>query len=158
MSVTLLVNSESAHKRDAAAKIAAALSTSALQVYRCRRTLGIKFVARLQSGHFDLYYGEYKMTPDWDLTELLTGSCNYGGFANADLTALLTAERTRPGAGAARGLRCGAVRGALAGKCPLRPSALPAAPFSPPSGVIQGLTPSLTDPFYNLSDWKIKFS
>ena len=26
------------------------------------------------------------------------------------------------------------------------------------SGAIEGLTPSLTDPFYNLSDWKVRFS
>ena len=51
VSVTLLVNSESAHKRDAAAKIAAALSTSALQV-SIAAVPWSEFVARLKSGEF----------------------------------------------------------------------------------------------------------
>ena len=155
MSVTLLVNSESAHKRDAAAKIAAALSTSALQV-SIAAVPWSEFISRLQSGNFDLYYGEYKMTADWDLTELLTGSCNYGRYINADLTALLTAERTAQGADhAAAAAR---LYEAFQAQMPFAPICFERSSVLTTSGVIQGLTPSLTDPFYNLTDWKIKFA
>ena len=115
-----------------------------------------EFVSRLQSGNFDLYYGEYKMTADWDLTELLTGSCNYGRYTNADLTALLTAERTAQGADhAAAAAR---LYEAFQAQMPFAPICFERSSVLTTSGVIQGLTPSLTDPFYNLTDWKIKFA
>ena len=155
MSVTLLVNSENAHKQSAASKIAAALSSSALQV-SVEAVPWNQFVARLQSGRFDLYYGEYKMTPDWDLTELLTGSYNYGGFADADLTALLTAERSAEPA--QHEAAAAALYAAFGRQMPFAPICFARSSILTPSGVIQGLTPSLADPFYNLSDWKIKFS
>lgn len=155
VSVTLLVNSENAHKQSAASKIAAALSSSALQV-SVEAVPWDQFVARLQSGRFDLYYGEYKMTPDWDLTELLTGSYNYGGFADADLTALLTAERSAEPA--QHEAAAAALYAAFGRQMPFAPICFARSSILTPSGVIQGLTPSLADPFYNLSDWKIKFS
>ena len=155
VSVTLLVNSENAHKQSAASKIAAALSSSALQV-SVEAVPWNQFVSRLQSGRFDLYYGEYKMTPDWDLTELLTGSYNYGGFADADLTALLTAERSAEPA--QHEAAAAALYAAFGRQMPFAPICFARSSILTPSGVIQGLTPSLADPFYNLSDWKIKFS
>ena len=155
VSVTLLVNSENAHKQSAASKIAAALSSSALQV-SVEAVPWDQFVSRLQSGRFDLYYGEYKMTPDWDLTELLTGSYNYGGFADADLTALLTAERSAEPA--QHEAAAAALYAAFGRQMPFAPICFARSSILTPSGVIQGLTPSLADPFYNLSDWKIKFS
>ena len=155
VSVTLLVNSESAHKRDAAAKIAAALSTSALQV-SIAAVPWSEFVARLKSGNFDLYYGEYKMTADWDLTELLTGSCNYGRYAGADLTALLAAERTAQGS--AHDTAAAKLYAAFQAQMPFAPICFERSSVLTISGVIQGLTPSLTDPFYNLTDWKIRFA
>ena len=141
MSVTLLVNSESAHKRDAAAKIAAALSTSALQV-SIAAVPWSEFVARLKSGNFDLYYGEYKMTADWDLTELLTGSCNYGRYTSADLTALLAAERTAQGS--AHDTAAAKLYAAFQAQMPFAPICFERSSVLTISGVIQGLTPSLT--------------
>lgn len=155
VSVTLLVNSESAHKRDAAAKIAAALSTSALQV-SIAAVPWSEFVSRLKSGNFDLYYGEYKMTADWDLTELLTGSCNYGRYAGADLTALLAAERTAQES--AHATAAAKLYAAFQAQMPFAPICFERSSVLTTSGVIQGLTPSLTDPFYNLTDWKIRFA
>ena len=138
VSVTLLVNSESAHKRDAAAKIAAALSTSALQV-SIAAVPWSEFVARLKSGNFDLYYGEYKMTADWDLTELLTGSCNYGRYAGTDLTALLAAERTAQGS--AHDTAAAKLYAAFQAQMPFAPICFERSSVLTISGVIQGLTP-----------------
>ena len=155
VSVTLLVNSESAHKRDAAAKIAAALSTSALQVTVVSVPWS-EFLARLQNGNFDLYYGEYKMTADWDLTELLSGSGNYGRYTNAELSALLTAERSAQGTEHAAA--AAALYQAFRQQMPFAPICFESSSVLTTSGVIQGLTPSVADPFYNLTDWKIKFA
>ena len=155
VSVTLLVNSESAHKQASAAKIAAALSDSALQVSVAAVPWN-EFISRLESGKFDLYYGEYKMTPDWDLTELLSGSSNYGGYNNADLAALLSAERSAPAENHAAA--ASALYEAFRQQMPIAPICFERSSILTTSGVIAGLTPSVTDPFYNLSDWKIRFS
>ena len=155
VSVTLLVNSESAHKQASAAKIAAALSDSALQVSVAAVPWN-EFISRLESGKFDLYYGEYKMTPDWDLTELLSGSSNYGGYNNADLAALLSAERSAPAENHAAA--ASALYEAFRQQMPIAPICFARSSILTTSGVIAGLTPSVTDPFYNLSDWKIRFS
>ena len=155
VTVTLLVNEENTHKRDAAAKIAAALSTSALQVTVVAVPWD-QFVSRLQSGNFDLYYGEYKMTPDWDLTELITGSYNYGRFSDSDFSAALAAERGAEPSAHARA--AAALYELFAQQMPFAPICFERSSILTTSGVIQGLTPSLTDPFYNLSDWVIRFS
>ena len=51
-----------------------------------------------------------------------------------------------------------ALYAAFGRQMPFAPICFARSSILPPSGVIQGLTPSLADPFYNLSDWKIKFS
>ena len=157
VSVTLLVNSENSRKRDAAAKIAAALSTSALQVSVAAVPWN-EFVSRLQSGNFDLYYGEYKMTADWDLTDLLSaGSAhNYGRFSDANFTALLTAERSA--VGDAHADAAAKLYEVFQQQMPIAPICFASSSVLTTSGAIEGLTPSLTDPFYNLSDWKVRFS
>lgn len=52
--------------------------------------------AALKAGDFDLYYGECKLTADWDLSPLLSpgGALNYGGVRDTQLETLLTAFRT----------------------------------------------------------------
>ena len=157
VSVTLLVNSENTHKQSAAAKIAAALSTSALRV-TVEAVPWSNFVSRLKSGSFDLYYGEYKMTADWDLTDLLStsGANNYGRFSDADFASLLTAERTATGDGHTDA--SAKLYEAFCRQTPIAPICFARSSILTTSGAIEGLTPSLTDPFYNLQDWTIHFS
>ena len=54
--------------------------------------------AALAAGKFDLYYGEVKLTADWDLRSLLAtgGALNYGGYSDAALDSLLAACRISP--------------------------------------------------------------
>lgn len=39
-----------------------------------------EFVAALEAGNFDLFYGQVRLQPDFDLWELLGGSLSYGGM------------------------------------------------------------------------------
>ena len=50
----------------------------------------------LQSGSFDVYYGETQLTADFDLRPLLNagGSLNYGGYSNEDMTSAIAAARS----------------------------------------------------------------
>ena len=117
-----------------------------------------EFVSRLKSGDFDLYYGEYKMTADWDLTDLLStgGSNNYGRFNDANFTALLTAERTA--VGDAHADAAAKLYEAFRQQTPIAPICFARSSILTTSGAIEGVTPSITDPFYDLQDWKIHFS
>lgn len=49
-----------------------------------------EYLAALEAGEFDLYFGEVRLTADWDLTDLsgTEGTLNYGGYAN-DVTDIL---------------------------------------------------------------------
>lgn len=79
LTVTLLVNSESKPKLAAAELIAGELTELGFTV--TVDSLPWKdYTAALKAGAFDLYLGEVRLTGDFDVTELLTGSLNYGRY------------------------------------------------------------------------------
>ena len=96
--------------------------------------------------------------PYIDLTDLLStgGSNNYGRFNDANFTALLTAERTA--VGDAHADAAAKLYEAFCRQTPIAPICFARSSILTTSGAIEGLTPSLTDPFYNLQDWTIHFS
>ena len=157
LTLTLLVNEESSFKVSAAQEIAMYLNTARLTV-TVEAVPWDTFLTRLESGDFDLYYGECRLTADWDLTDLLStsGANNYGRFSDADFAALLTAERTATGDGHTDA--SAKLYEAFCRQTPIAPICFARSSILTTSGAIEGLTPSLTDPFYNLQDWTIHFS
>src|SRR5699024_9054329 len=96
LSIRLLVNSDNAFKVAAAQQIAASWNaldgvsvTLDAQPYET-------FVSRLQSGDFDVYYGETQLTADFDLRPLLSsgGSLNYGGYSGESMASAIAAMRS----------------------------------------------------------------
>lgn len=93
LAVTLLVNSESKAKLAAAELIAEELTQLGFTV--TVHSLPWKdYTAALKAGDFDLYLGEVRLTGDFNVTELLTGDLNYGGYdaAASGLGALLAEQ------------------------------------------------------------------
>ena len=117
-----------------------------------------EYAAALEVGSFDLYLGEVRLTADWDLTDLLStsGANNYGRFNDANFAALLTAERSATGDGHTDA--SAKLYEAFCRQTPIAPICFARSSILTTSGAIEGLTPSLTDPFYNLQDWTIHFS
>ena len=70
LTLTLLVNEESSFKVSAAQEIAMYLNTARLTV-TVEAVPWDTFLTRLESGDFDLYYGECRLTADWDVSALL---------------------------------------------------------------------------------------
>jgi len=70
LSLTLLVNEDSSFKVAAAQEVAASLTNSRLTV-TVEAVPWDTFIARLQNGQFDLYYGECRLTADWDVSALV---------------------------------------------------------------------------------------
>ena len=55
-----------------------------------------EYMRALERGNFDMYYGETKLTPDFDIRPLAAadGALNFGGYNNEEFEATLTAART----------------------------------------------------------------
>lgn len=154
VSVALLVNEENSFKVSAAQEIAAALS-------RCGLTVTVDsvpwetYLQRLQDGSFDLYYGECRLTADWDILELVgtEGSLNYGGFSDEDTDVLLAACRT-----ASEGQRSKALTALwqdLLEKMPIAPLCFKSDSVLTTTGLVEGLTATETDPFFSLEQWTV---
>ena len=152
LTLTLLVNEESSFKVSAAQEIAMYLNTARLTV-TVEAVPWDTFLTRLESGDFDLYYGECRLTADWDLTALLSteGSLNYGGWSDETTDRLLQAYRSN---------------GADANLTALWQQLLDTAPFAPicfksvsvvtTEGVVQGLSPTETAPLSPLGGWSVR--
>ena len=111
------------------------------------------FLARLQSGDFDLYYGECRLTADWDLTALLgsEGSLNYGGWSDETTDQLLRAYRA---SGSAASLT--ALWQHLLDTAPIAPVCFKSVSVVTTQGIVSGLAPTETDPFRGLSGWAVR--
>ena len=149
LTLTLLVNEESSFKVSAAQEVAVYLTTPRLTV-TAEAVPWDTFLARLQSGDFDLYYGECRLTADWDLTALLgsEGSLNYGGWSDETTDQLLRAYRS------AASLT--ALWQHLLDTAPIVPVCFKSVSVVTTQGIVSGLAPTETDPFRGLSGWTVR--
>ena len=88
--LTLLVNEENGFKKAIAAHLAENWTSGGVPV-EVRVLPWEEYAAALAAGDFDLYYGEARLTADWDLGSLLEpgGRLNYGHWSNPDTSRLL---------------------------------------------------------------------
>lgn len=112
-----------------------------------------EYLAALEAGDFDLYFGEIRLTADWDLTDLLSsdGPLNYGGYANEATDQLLqefSAASDRPAA--ARHLLAH-----LQSTAPIAPICFKNYCVLTHPGTAEGVSPAPSGVFYGLEDWKI---
>lgn len=149
--LTLLVNEESSEKVSIASSIAAGLSYGKLQV-SVKALPWDRYVEALQSGSFDLYLGEVRLTPNWDLAPLVgsLGSMNYGSYSDVTMDVLLQTFRDTAGKAAAQQL-CSY----LAQQCPIIPLCFRTDTILTHTAVLSELTPTAASPFYGLENWKV---
>lgn len=149
IALTLLVNEESAVKTALAAYLAEELTASYLTV----TVLALpweEYLDALQSGEFDLYLGETRLTADWDVSSLVgsNGALNYGGYANAALDAALTAflaDENETTAAAFCAL--------LAEEAPILPLVFKSASVLTPAGTVGVVAPTVSHPLRALEQW-----
>lgn len=146
--VTLLVNSENSFKVSAAEQIARSLSAFDLNI-EVRPLPWEEYTAALAARDFDLYYGEVKLTADWDLSALLGtgGSLNYGGWSSAQTDQLLASCAAALDRGAALKNLCAHLRQ----QSPILPVCFKSTSVLVQTGVVEGLKPTMTNPFYDLT-------
>lgn len=153
--LTLLVNEEDNFRLTSARYIAQSMSLLDWQI-TVRALPWEEYLLALQAGEFDLYFGEVRLTADWDVTDLVgtAGTMNYGGYTSEETDALLLEC-------AAAGDRQGAARrlaGRLQEEAPIAPVCFKYDTVLTHSGVVEGLSPTATTSFYHLEGWRVHLS
>ena len=145
---TLLVNEENAFKVSVARYLASSLSAFDLKI-EVRVLPWEEYTAALAAGDFDLYYGEVKLTADWNLIRLVgtSGSLNYGGWSSVQTDLLLAQYASAADRAAALEALCAH----LLQQVPIVPVCFKSTSMLVQTDVAEGLTPTMAEPFYDLS-------
>ena len=112
-----------------------------------------EYLAALAAGDFDLYFGEVRLTANWDLTDLLgtAGALNYGGFTDPAMDALLLTF-------AAAGDQTAAFRvlaSQLLSSAPIAPVCFKSYTVLTHPGVVEGMGPSVSSTFFGVENWAV---
>ena len=145
--LSLLVNEENSFKKAIAQYLAESWTAGGIPV-EVRVLPWEEYASALAAGDFDLYYGEARLTADWDLGSLLepAGALNYGHWSNPDTSRLL-AEL----AGAAdRAVAMRALCAHLKDQAPILPVCFKSSSVLTQAEVVEGLRPTAAEPFYAL--------
>ena len=112
-------------------------------------------MAALQSGNFDLYYGECRLTADWDLSSIIGsgGNLNYGSYSDADTDSLL--DTCMRSADTDRAAAFAALCSHLQEQAPILPICFKNVSVLLPSDAVETITPTAANPFYDLPEWNI---
>ena len=108
-----------------------------------------EYTAALEAGDFDLYYGEVRLTADWNLSFLLStgGALNYGGWTDAEADSLLAAYSAAENRTTAMEALCAY----LQQQSPILPVCFKSTSVLAQTGVLEDLIPTAAQPFYNLA-------
>ena len=154
--LTMIVSSENTFRVDMARRIAEALSAYDIKI-TVTPMPWIEFQATLNAGQYDLYYGECKLTADWDLTAFLApdGALNFSRYTADELPDLLLAASSTSGSRHTAALR--ALYRYLQQEAPIVPVCFKNESVLLPEKSVSIATPTATDPFYSLADWTIRW-
>ena len=155
ISLTFLVCSDSTKKTAIVNKIAGDLNALGITV-SVKSLAWDEYLAALNAGNFDLYYGEVRLGADFDLAPLLApgGAVNYGGisttlFSEANTTYLASGADTR--AAAAKQLLQ-----LVADNAPVIPVCFEKHEVCAHRGIVGGFSPTQYNIFDNLTEWVIR--
>lgn len=150
--LVLLVNSENTAKVSTAQLIAYQLETAGMEVSLNQLSFE-DYAAALAAGDFDLYLGEVVLPADFDLSALLTGSLNYGGWYSEEIAGLLytlaSAESYDRGSAAC------ALFDHLNEQAPIAPICFKNGSVLTQWGRLTGPSPIRGNMFYQLENWII---
>lgn len=150
----LIVNSENNAKASAAEYIAYQLQAAGLSV-EVERLSWDKFLTALKNGSFDLYVGEVMLTPDFDLSALLStvGTLNYGRW-RSDVTDRLLAE-LRMAHEDQRSLCTAQLLAHLIEQAPISSICFKHGSVLTQWGRLSGLQPQQNNIFFGLENWSL---
>lgn len=112
-----------------------------------------EYLAALEAGEFDLYFGEVRLTADWDLTDLVgtEGLLNYGGYGTDVMDQLLEQfAGAEDRASAARLLMSH-----FQSSAPIAPVCFKNYAVLTHPDVVEGISPAPSGIFRNMENWTI---
>jgi ABC-type transport system substrate-binding protein len=147
----MVVNRESLAKQTIASNIAARLEELGITV--TLETLDWDdYSAALSAGSFDLYIGEVKLTGDFDITSLVSGALNYGGYQNGEVSALL--QTWKASSGQTRLIAAQSLYAALAEDLPFATLCFKQNSLLIRWGMVSDLSPAPNRPFAGVENWQ----
>ena len=156
-SIDFIVNSENIHKIQVADMIAETLRRNGIDI-TVRELPPERFMEALQTGNFDMYYGEIILSADFNLSPLLLpGNLNYGNTGDYEyeqhVSNFLFATTDVGERAAAKRLCEEITRNA-----PFVPILYKKYVIYMPMGAFTGAAPSQSGVFCNITDWTIDFT
>lgn len=111
------------------------------------------YLTALETGDFDLYFGEVRLTADWDLTDLAGsgGALNYGGYGSDATDQLIGSFATAKD----RKFEAKRLMANLLANAPLAPVYFKNYAVLTHPGVVEGLDTAPYRTFWNLEKWTV---
>ena len=152
--IDFIVNNDNAVKLAAARDIARNLDNVGVNI-NLRELSWHDFTEALKKGNFDMYYGEIKLTPDFDLSIFFRkdGALRYSSTPDTGLIAQLD-DYLRADDDSRRVL-CERMCAAIADSAAITPIAFEKQEVLTHIGAIQNMVPGQYDLFANLTDWTV---
>jgi len=151
--LTLLVASGNTNRMEVAVYIAASISELGYQVIIDDRPYH-EFLQALAAGNFDLYYGQVRLQPDFDLWELLFGSLNFSGVDNIVDRRLL--DDFLASGLSDRGLRAELLSRAIMMEAPFAVIGFRNLSVATQRGVVIGMQPTQENMYNNVWEWIVE--
>lgn len=154
LELDFIVNNDNGIKLTAARKIADDLESIGVSVNLRELPWG-EYTAALAAGDFDMYYGEVKLTADFDLTCMLTeeGALNYGNITDPHYGALIGNYLTAQDEGRQKAME--ELCEYIYNTAPILPICFECQEVLTHRGVVSGMTPTQYDVFYKFEEWTI---
>ena len=157
VSLTFIVNSENLLKVQIAERITNTLRQAGLDI-TLRELPWDSYIGALQSGNFDVYYGEVALGADFDLSPLvLPGRLNYGDIASTgrykqliDDFMVATDSEIQSAANT--------LVAEITAHAPFVPVLFKRYMVYSPMGAVVGAAPSQSNVFRNITDWTVNFT
>jgi len=159
ITVDFIVFADSMVKVAAAHKIAEDLESLGIRV-NVRELSWEEYTEALEEGTFDIYYGEVKFSPDFDLTELLTedGTLNFGGISDAAGYGTMIDPIFSAKDDMQRQIATDLLQQYIANQAPIVPICFERRAVMTHRGVVSGIDASQYNIFRNVQNWTIELN
>jgi len=148
--LTLLVASGNTMRLDTASFIASNISALGYQVDLLDLPYA-QFMQALQAGNFDLFYGQVRLQPDFDLSPILHGDLAFGGIEW--LVPHRVIDDFLASSPANRGEAATAMGAAILAEAPIATIAFRNLAVATQRGVVAGLSSTQDSIYHNVWDW-----
>ncbi|MCL2842860.1 MAG: ABC transporter substrate-binding protein [Oscillospiraceae bacterium] len=148
--LTLLVASGNTMRMEIAVYIADSISELGYQVIIDERPHS-EFMEALEDGHFDIFYGQVRLQPDFNLTPVLRGELAFGALYQAMPQRVI--DEFLASGQPDRSERATAMAEAVLLEVPIMVIGFRNMAVATQRGIVSGLTPTQENMFYRVWDW-----